>query len=38
MSYTWSGTENLRRHMTKYRKAPSVSKRNARSGDIVLFK
>lgn len=37
-SYTWSGTENFRRHMTKYRKAPSVSKRNARPGDIVLFK
>ncbi|WAU86181.1 amidase domain-containing protein [Streptomyces sp. Qhu-G9] len=37
-SYTWSGAENFRRHMTKYRKAPSVSKRNARAGDIVVFK
>lgn len=37
-SYTWSGTENFRRHMTKYRHAPSVSKKNARAGDIVLFK
>ncbi|WP_225995004.1 amidase domain-containing protein [Streptomyces arboris] len=37
-SYTWSGAENFRRHMTKYRKAPSVSKKNARPGDIVMFK
>ncbi|MFC9035323.1 amidase domain-containing protein [Streptomyces arboris] len=37
-SYTWSGTENFRRHMTKYRKAPSVSKKSARPGDIVMFK
>ncbi|WP_234384825.1 amidase domain-containing protein [Streptomyces sp. MMG1121] len=37
-SYTWSGAENFRRHMTRYRHAPSVSQKNARPGDIVMFK
>ncbi|MFB8181027.1 amidase domain-containing protein [Streptomyces sp. NPDC055966] len=37
-SYTWSGAENFRRHMTKYRGAPSVSQKGARPGDIVMFK
>ncbi|WP_411070013.1 amidase domain-containing protein [Streptomyces sp. cmx-4-25] len=36
-SYTWSGAENFRRHMTTYRGAQFVNAVTARPGDLVLF-
>lgn len=38
-SYTWSGAENFRRHMIKYRKATHIkSAKQAKPGDLMLFK
>ncbi|MEU6019620.1 amidase domain-containing protein [Streptomyces sp. NPDC047515] len=38
-TYTWAGADNLRRHVTKYRHAKTISRAgSAQVGDVIFFK